>query len=516
MSVAFVSENDQYGIFSFKSLYEAYLSCRKQKRNTINALRFEADIFGNLFNLQRELVSESYAPARSVCFFTTKPKYREIMAADFRDRVVHHLLVPRLEQIYEPKFIYDSWACRRNKGTHAAVRRLKSFIHQLNRSSAKAAWYLQLDIRSFFTSIDQSILLSLLSSKIKDRRLIQLADVIIRHKPTERCIIRDRNGLRERMPKHKSLFHQPDGLGLPIGNLSSQFFANVYLNELDQYVKHHLKCRHYLRYVDDFVILHPSRDYLEKVKTEIEKFLASRLSLQLHDKMILRRTSSGVDFLGFITRRDYTLVRNRVVHNLREKLAEFEGQMVVTRVNQKSAEMVSTHLHLQPEKVKRLQQVLASYLGHFKHADSYRLVRQLFTSYPFLGEVFKLAPNHQTVQLRTRPDASVQTLFRQYQWFVRQYPNFIVLLQVGRYCECYQYSAERAAKVLKLNISTHKSRGFSLQAGLPMHRLRAAKHRLQNAGVAYIIVAEHGYLDNGVKQRVLTEMYSPAKREQFN
>jgi RNA-directed DNA polymerase len=200
MFVACAEDNDQSGVFSFRSLYDAYLNCRRHKRNANNTLKFEADLLGNLTNLQQQLISGCYRPSRSVCFYTTKPKLREIIAADFRDRVVHHCLVSHLEKVFEPKFIYDSYGCRVNKGTHAAVRRLQQFIHKTSSNnqghssipSYQSAWYLQLDIRSFFTSIDHNILLGLLAKQRHDPQLMSLAEVIIRHKSTDNCVVRDK------------------------------------------------------------------------------------------------------------------------------------------------------------------------------------------------------------------------------------------------------------------------------------------------------------------------------------
>jgi len=246
--------------------------------------------------LQLKLASGCYCPTRSVCFFTTVPKFREIIAADFRDRVVHHLLVPFLEAIFEPKFIHDSYACRRGKGTHVAVQRLRRFLRRVDRQSRCGGWFLQLDIRSFFMSIDHDILLGILGRHVQNEQLMSLAEIIIRHDPTADCYLKDRAGLARKMPRHKSLFHLPPGVGLPIGNLTSQFFANVYLNELDQFIKHHLKCRCYLRYVDDFILVHASRPYLENARREIEMFLAEKLKLTLKKKALPRRTSDGIDF----------------------------------------------------------------------------------------------------------------------------------------------------------------------------------------------------------------------------
>ncbi len=253
-------ESDQ--LYSFFSLYQAYLACRKRKRGTINALSFEQDLLENLFALGETLRAGNYRPARSVCFVTKQPKLREIFAADFADRVVHHLLVPRLEAVFEPRFIHDSFACRKGKGTHAAVYRLREFMNRAARGGRQVAWFLQLDIRSFFVSIDKEILFSIIERHVKDREILDLTRRIIVHDRTANFVYKGEPELLLRIPRHKTLFHAPKAKGLPIGNLTSQFIANVYLNELDQFVKHTLKARNYLRYVDDFVFLHESRKVL--------------------------------------------------------------------------------------------------------------------------------------------------------------------------------------------------------------------------------------------------------------
>jgi retron-type reverse transcriptase len=155
-------------LFSFENLYRQYLKCRRNKRNTVNALRFEARQEENLLELLDALQSRTYHPGCSVCFVTLRPKMREIFAADFRDRVVHHVLVDYLERIWEPLFIHDSYACRKNKGVHAGVNRLRQFILQVTLNGRSRAWYLQLDIRNYFMSIDKSILFDRVAKKIDD------------------------------------------------------------------------------------------------------------------------------------------------------------------------------------------------------------------------------------------------------------------------------------------------------------------------------------------------------------
>ena len=317
-------------LFSFENLHRQYLICRRNKRNTLNALRFEARQEQNLLDLQAALIDRTYVPSRSVCFFVQKPKLREIFAADFRDRVVHHVLVDYLERIWEPIFIHDSYACRKGKGVHAGVERLTRFIRQITRNGSRPAWYLQLDVHNYFMSIDKRILFDLLAPNIADDDALWLTKVLVFHDCTENFVIKGDAGLLEKMPPHKTLFHAPPGKGLPIGNLNSQFFANVYLNELDQFVKHRLKCRHYLRYCDDFVLLAESPEQLMAWREQIARWLHERLRLQLNPKrQRLRPVSDGVDWLGYIVRGDYRLVRRRVVGSLRDKLRAFRAELVV-------------------------------------------------------------------------------------------------------------------------------------------------------------------------------------------
>ncbi len=413
----FAAESDQGGMFSFRSLFEAWLACRKRKRNTANALKFEADLLENLRTLSETLTDGSYRPSRSVCFVTCAPKLREIFAADFRDRVVHHLLVPRLEAIFEPKFIHDSYACRLDKGTHAAVRRLQSFMNTVSRSGRRPAWFMQLDIRSFFMSIDRALLLAMIERHVTDADTLALARVIIKSDCTEKYAYKGAPGLLEQIPPHKSLFQVPSGKGLPIGNLTSQFFANVYLNELDQFVKHTLKCRHYLRYVDDFILLHESKEALVAMKAEIETFLAVRLQLQVKSDFCLKRVCEGSDFLGYIARPDYILVRKRVLGNLHGKLATFKAKMVVEGAVGRRRYL---QLHLRSETVTPLRQTLASYLGHFVHADSRRLVDSLWEKHAWLKEVFVLQKDGRLMP-EYEPQQKPVTMRRQYRWAWQQF-----------------------------------------------------------------------------------------------
>ena len=297
-------------------------------------------------HLQEQLNTRTYRPGSSVCFVLKQPKLREVFAADFRDRVVHHVLIEHLSALCEPRFIYDSYACRPGKGTHAAAKRLQNFARSVTANNTRRAYFMQLDIRSFFVEINKDILLELVHRHTDDERMLWLANVIIRNDCTRNCRITRGENLMGQIPAHKTLFKAPKHKGLPIGNLTSQFFANLYLNELDQFAKHVLKCRWYLRYMDDLVILSEARERLQEWMSEIECFLREGLDLALHPtKRIMAPISNGIDFVGYVIRPFYILVRKRVIGNLRRKI--WTGRMD--------------------------RQRWASYQGHLRHSQSRRL-----------------------------------------------------------------------------------------------------------------------------------------------
>ena len=538
MSGACVAESDH--LYSFKNLYDAYLSCRKRKRNTINALRFEASLLDNLFDLRASLTEGVYTPSRSVCFIAKQPKLREIFAADFKDRVVHHLLVPRIEAIFEPKFIHDSYACRLGRGTHAAVARLKEFMNRVTKRGRVAAWFMQLDVRSFFMSMDREILLGILARHVRDPQLLTLAETIVHNDCTRDFVYKGDPRLLRGIPPHKSLFTIPPGKGLPIGNLTSQFFGNVYLNELDQFVKHVLKAEFYLRYVDDFVLLHPDRETLLGYQVRIAAFLAERLALELKPGLTLKHVSEGADFLGYIVRPDYVLVRARVVGNLRARLRLFRNELIARE------DRGCLHLHLREEPIQRLRQTLASYLGHFKHANAQRLTRRLFEKYGYLKELFALdetdgeplaypspgAPRHPLprrgegllpsplvgegrgrggkggvlkVQPLYQPPNAPSCFKDQYEWAARRYAGYCIFFQVGRFCEFYGEQAQRYGRFFGLVLRS-KGRMTGLYCGFPLRLLQGFKKQAYQAGMSYVVVGERDYYPSGLKKRAVTEL----------
>jgi len=352
-------------IFNFEKIYSAYLECREKKRKTINALKFEWDLEKNLRGLLKELKDRKYKPERSICFAVKEPTPREIFAGSFKDRIVHHLLVREIEAIGEKIFIYHSFACRKGKGTHKAVKKLREGMRKASKNYRKDIYYSQLDIAGFFMSINQDILHSVFKKLVLKQNksikwkeeLLWLGKIIIFNKPTSNYIMKGDISIFSLIPKRKSLFYAKRNKGLPIGNYSSQFFANLYLNELDQFAKRVLQCKYYFRYVDDLVFLANNKGELKYQRNEINDFLIRRLDLKLNKKKTkIQSLDKGINFLGYFIKKDHTLVRQRVVNNLKYKLRKMKKNDNLD---------------------KRDVSVINSYFGHFKHADSYNLRKNI-------------------------------------------------------------------------------------------------------------------------------------------
>ncbi|MCG2759693.1 MAG: reverse transcriptase/maturase family protein [Candidatus Delongbacteria bacterium] len=260
--------NDLYdSVTSFENLMIAAKKALKGTKSKSESLEFYFNLESNLINLQNELESETYEPGGYKYFKVFKPKEREIAVAPFRDRVVHHAIVNVIEPIYEKIFISDSYATRKNKGTHKAVLKAQEMIK-------RNEWYFKSDIRKYFPSIDQEVMIKILGRKIKDKRLLSLLKKVIR------------NGGAK-------------GKGLPIGNLTSQFLANVYLDRFDHYIKDELGFKYYVRYMDDFVVFDNDKEKLINSRKAISCFLQEKLKLELKENATyINKRLNGLSFLG--------------------------------------------------------------------------------------------------------------------------------------------------------------------------------------------------------------------------
>lgn len=305
----------------FSLLVEAYLDCRRTKRNSASALAFEAHLESNLCDLHDDLVSGAYRPGQSTCFVTLRPKPREIWAAGFRDRVVHHLLHNRISPRFYRSFTADSCACIPGRGTLYAARRLEAQARSITQSWSIPAFYLKLDLSNFFVAIDKHILREQLVPRIDCAWWQALAETVLFHDPRGDVEVRSPAAVMRLVPPHKSLFNAPADTGLPIGNLSSQFFANVHLDALDQFAKHRLHAPHYVRYVDDFVLLHESTAALSDWHARIAAFLPARLGAHLNPrKTVLQPISRGIDFVGHVIRPWHRTPRANALHNAIRRL----------------------------------------------------------------------------------------------------------------------------------------------------------------------------------------------------
>jgi len=320
--------------FSFESLVAAYLDCRRDKRNSASALAFEQHLERNLCDLHDRLADRSYRPGRSICFVVTHPKAREVWAADFADRVVHHLLYNHIAPRFHAAFAADSCACIPGRGTLYAAKRLEHQVRSATENWSKPAHYLKLDLANFFVSIDKNVLRAQLHAKVPEPCWRWLCDVVLMHDPRGDVDVRSAPALLSRVPPHKSLFNAPAHRGLPIGNLSSQFFANVLLDELDQFVKHQVRAPHYVRYVDDFILVHESPQWLLAAHDRIDAFLPERLSVKLNPrKTILQPVDRGVDFVGFVIRPWRRVTRQRTLRTALRRIESMRAEDVFTAAN---------------------------------------------------------------------------------------------------------------------------------------------------------------------------------------
>lgn len=322
LSIFDIAEKENPKI-KLEELFHAYFECRKNKRNTANALAFEIDYENNLVQLCKEINSGTYKIGRSIAFIVDKPVKREIFAADFRDRVVHHLIIGKLNHLFEKQFIYDSYSCRVGKGTHFGIQRIDKFIRQCSSNYTKDCYILKLDLQGFFMSINKTILFAKLEKFIKEKYqahdkelIIKLSKQVIFNDPTKNCIIKGYKSDWVNLPQTKSLFYSKPNCGLPIGNLTSQVFANFYMDSFDHYMKHDLKIRYYGRYVDDFVIVHEDKEYLKKLIPILSEYLQTVLQVTIHPKKIyLQHYSKGVKFSGTVILPKHIYIADRTKGN---------------------------------------------------------------------------------------------------------------------------------------------------------------------------------------------------------
>ena len=302
MKIKFTHNYDS--IISLENLLEAWREFVRGKRSRKDVQEFERNLMGNVISLHQDLAAKIYRHAPYEAFNISDPKPRNIHKASVRDRLLHHALYRNLHPFFERTFIADSYSCRLGKGTHKAIERFRVFAYQVSKNHTKTAWVLKGDIRKFFASVDHTILTKIITRHISDKDVIGLLSQVV-----------------------ESFYSTRVGIGLPLGNLTSQLLVNVYMNEFDQFVKHRLKAKHYIRYADDFVVLSQDKKWLLDVLPKIENFLRGELCLELHpDKVSIRTLASGVDFLGWVHFPDHRVLRTTTKKRMFRRIQEKNGK----------------------------------------------------------------------------------------------------------------------------------------------------------------------------------------------
>ena len=348
--------------FTLEDLFDAYFDCRKNKRNSLNQLLFEENLETNLLDLWHDLNSGCYQIGRSLAFVIQYPKMREIWAADFRDRIVHHLIYNKISDYYYRRFIRDSYACIPGRGIHDAKDRMSAFARSVSRNYTLPAFVLTIDIAHFFNSIQKQTLKSIIRKSLAPGWCMDLVIQSIDHDPRDNAVFRSSKALFDSVPVHKSLLKATCGQGLPIGNLTSQFYANIYLNELDQFIKHELKAKYYGRYVDDMVLMHHDSGQLNQWRREIDRYLQHNLGLYLHpNKIWLNKTEAGFDFVGFVIKPGRAYMRRSSLERCRQKIRSWEREGRPLNI----------------DRTGPLCRSITCYLGMLRHVQGYNARRSL-------------------------------------------------------------------------------------------------------------------------------------------
>ncbi len=324
-------------VICLENLLEAWKKFEKGKKSRKDVQMFQMNLMDNIFSLHRELSNFTYKHGGYQAFKINDPKPRDIHKATVRDRLLHHAIYRMLYPFFEKTFIADSYSCRLNKGTHKAINRFTTFINKVSKNNTRTCWILKCDIRKFFANIDHKILLNILAQYVPDKNILWLLENVV------------------------NSFNTKQNVGLPLGNLTSQLFVNIYLNELDQFIKHKLEARYYLRYCDDFVIFSEDKSWLEKQIPAIAEFLEEKLKLKLHPKKVSIETlASGVDFLGLVNFFHHKILRTKMKRKMLKKISGKCEDLQNGLISEDS-----------------FNQSLQSYLGIFKHCEGYKIEKIL-------------------------------------------------------------------------------------------------------------------------------------------
>lgn len=356
---------------SSTEIWQAYFDCKRRKRTSVACAEFEIREAIEVPRLWRDICEGTYEIGYSNAFVVTRPKYREVFAADFRDRIVHHYLMLKTLQLFEDNFIEDSYNCRKRKGVTFAVKRIQEQIRDISEGYTGECWILKCDLQGFFMSIDKSLLVELLESFLDknyhgdDKDVIKdLTRKVVLHRPEVKCRRKGDISLWDKLDTDKSLFTIPDGKGMAIGNLTSQIYANFYMSFFDEWVLSHEGVG-YGRYVDDFIIMSKSKKQLLWILSEARKWLKEHLLLRLHPKKFyLQHFSKGVSFVGYVIKKDRLYAGKRLVGNATNLIRSY---------NKKAGDAKFIEEH-----IEELAQRYNSFMGFLVHTRSYKIRSRLW------------------------------------------------------------------------------------------------------------------------------------------
>jgi len=330
---------------NFEAFYQASLRVCKTKRNKVEVLRYNVDLETNIINLMDRIIDGKYKLGKYREFIVKEPKERIIKALPFQDRIVHQWYIHEFIKPYIiPRFISDTYACIDNRGTHKAVLKVQKYMRLMQKEYG-SYYILKCDIKKYFYSINKNILFKILSKYIGDKKLLDFTKILI--------------------------YDSNDEIGIPIGNYTSQYFANIYLNELDQYIKHKLKVKYYVRYMDDFVLLVKTKDDAKELLFKIEKFLTENLKLTLNSKSRYYPNAMGVNFCGYRIFETHRLLRKRSKDKIRKNINKWNKKYKENKLDI-TASITS----------------FKAWLGHSNHCNSYNLQRKMYAKISFKDRMY--------------------------------------------------------------------------------------------------------------------------------
>lgn len=377
------NEDEDNSSYLFRLLLLSFENAKKGKLGTYDEQKFEANLFQNIYSLRNAIMERIYKPLPSICFAIDRPIPREIYAANFRDRVVHHLIYMICADFWDEQFVDTSFSCREGKGTLYGIKTMYQQMHEVTENYTKKAYLIKLDLKGYFMSIPKDIAYSIVRDGLKRQYpkggfLYDICDYLwyetIYNDPRKGAIIRGAQKYLAKVPPEKKLGYLGPMCGLPIGNLTSQLLSNAFLNELDQYIVNELNYKYYGRYVDDFYYMVPEEEYEDAKKdiAKIERFALARLGATLHPrKRVFVEVGKGVEFLGARIYKDCILPGNRYMANFSRAVGDWQNQ-------------------------KLAQVNLEARMGIVSHFDSYKILKRKLAQagFKWRGKSFARANQH--------------------------------------------------------------------------------------------------------------------------